>query len=166
MHVLSSAPINGMSATSSTSSAVDFCSDLLTKLKSPNGAKELLENSAQGWRAAIFDAVGAPSTADETIVAKALADAMGKPNNQFAILLGKGEKYKTDFPSEPTEYDDGNSFVEIRLYEDNKDSKLLVTMGLQLENKNGAWLVAKLDWQDFRDEFYPGLSGREWLRAF
>jgi len=92
---------------------------------------------------------------------------MSKPDNQFAILLGKAEDYVTVFPSDPVEYGDGTSWVEVRL-RDAKDDELLVTMGVQLQQREseGQWLVSKLDWQGFRDQFYPGLSGREWLRAF
>ena len=179
------APVNGSlhqtpSSTSSSkipssaaSSATDFVRNLLEGMANceNDGAKMLLESSSASWRDAIFEAVGAPSTADPKIVAKALGDAMCKPNNQFAILVGKADpsyEYDLEFPSDPVEYnlDEGRSFVEVRL-RNKADSELLVTMGIQLQlSDDGKWLVSKLDWQDFRDEFYPGLSGREWLRAF
>ena len=161
--------INGLGssnkATTSANTAVDFLQTLLSDL--PNGAGALLENSALGWRTAIYQAVGAPSSADEKIVAKALTDAMSKSDNQFAILMGKAEPFVAAFPSDPVDYQEGASFVEVQLREAKSD-ELLVTMGIQLTQRetDGQWLVAKLDWQDFRDEFYPGKSGREWLRAF
>jgi hypothetical protein len=140
--------------------------ELLEGLAEGKGAK-LLSNSADKWRTAIYEAVGAPATADETIVAKALTDAMSKSNNQFAILMGKAEPFIVNFPSDPVEGNDGEVWVECRLREKQSD-ELLVTMGITLQpNKDGdGWLIAGLDWQDFRDQFYPGLSGREWLRAF
>ena len=158
-----------MSATESpTASAVSFLDGLLESLKSPDGGQRLLDASSASWRKAIYEAVGAPAKADEMIVAKSLADKMGAPQNQFAILLGKAENFNAEFPSDPVEYDDGMSWVECRL-RGADDDKLLVTMGVKLQEKEGsegAWLISSLDWQDFRDKFYPGLSGREWLRAF
>lgn len=179
---LASSDVNGLqqtaaSASAPASSATDFVKDLLQGLAQNDGntgGKKLLENSSHSWRTAIYDAVGAPPTADEKIVAKALTDAMSCPKNQFAILLGKAEEtdFSLEFPSDPVEYaaegdDPETSFVEVRL-RNNSDDELLVTMGIQLQRRNedGHWLVSKLDWQDFRDQFYPGLSGREWLRAF
>ena len=158
-----------MSATESpTASAVSFLDGLLESLKSPDGGQRLLDASSASWRKAIYEAVGAPAKADEMIVAKSVADKMGAPQNQFAILLGKAENFNAEFPSDPVEYDDGMSWVECRL-RGADDDKLLVTMGVKLQEKEGsegAWLISSLDWQDFRDKFYPGLSGREWLRAF
>lgn len=150
------------SSSSSSASALEFVKDLLEGLASENGGKKLLENSAFGWRTAIYEAVGAPTTADEKVVAKALQDAMVRPENQFAILMGvTDDDFEYEYPSDPVDYDDGYCFVEVRL-RNNADNELLVTMGLQLQKReeDGHWLVAKLDWQDFRDDFYPGLSGR------
>jgi len=163
-------PSMAASASSTTSSATDFVRDLLEGMADGGqleGSRKLLESSSESWKKAIYDAVGAPETADPNIVAKALGDAMSKRDNQFAILVGNSEfDYELEFPSDPVEYEeDGSSFVEVRL-RDKKDSELLVTMGVQLQQGSGGWLVSKLDWQDFRDEFYPGLSGREWLRSF
>jgi len=173
---MSDTAVNGAAASTTTSSqsATDFVKDLLEGLDSAEGGKKLLESSTDSWRSAIYEAVGAPATADPAIVAKALQDAMSRPDNQFAILMGKAEKFDMVFPSDPVEYeDDGTSWVEVRLRTaghrtpDDED-ELLVTMGVSLQKSenSGNWLLSKLDWQDFRDEFYPGLSGREWLRAF
>lgn len=76
------------------------------------------------------------------------------------------------------DYDDGRSWVECRLRE-KEGPELLVVMGVALQERGSAdagvdgdaeptkeWMVADLKWQDFRDKFYPGVSGREWLRAF
>lgn len=144
-------------------SATSFLKDLLTELS----GQKLLASSSASWRDAIFKAVGAPDTAKEGIVAKAIQDAMSKPDNQFAILMGHGEPFVATFPSDVVDYDDnGTAWVECRLLHAESDA-LLVTMGISLEHAaDGVWLISSLDWQDFRDQFYPGLSGREWLRAF
>jgi hypothetical protein len=170
--------INGLSSTSRSSSstsssatsfdtAVDFCHNLLAQLPSEVGGALLLENSSEKWRHAIYQAVGAPLTADEGMVSRKLMDAMSRSDNQFAILVGKAEPFVATFPSDPVDYQEGHSFVEVQLRAEGSD-KLLVILGLQLAQgeTDGQWLIAKLDWQDFRDDFYPGLSGREWLRAF
>jgi hypothetical protein len=167
--------INGLSSTassstttaSSSSSAVAFLQTLLNDLNTRGDATSLIEQSADSWRTAIYEAVGAPSTADASKVAKTLTTTMSKLDNQFAILLGKAEDFVALFPSDPVDYQDGQAFVEVQLRQRESD-KLLVTMGLQLEQRSsdGQWLVKRLDWQDFREQFYPGLSGREWLRAF
>lgn len=138
--------------------------DYLKELLEHMDGKRLLQSSSVSWRDAIFDAVGAPHNANEELVAKALQDAMANPHNQFAILLG--DEFVANFPSDPVDYDDGSCWVECRLRDKTTDD-LLVTMGVSLQaGENGTWLISSLDWQDFRDEFYPGLSGREWLRAF
>jgi HSP20 family molecular chaperone IbpA len=109
-------------------------------------------------------------------VAKALTDATRNPESQFAILLGAAEPFVTTFPSDVVENDDADVWVEVRL-RGARDDDLLVTMGVTLQrataapgvaggDNNNEWLISGLDWQDFRDKFYPGLSGREWLRAF
>ena len=165
-------PINGLSSStqsssSTTSSAVDFLQTLLQDLVTASDATSLIENSSHGWRTAIYEAVGAPASADAKQVSKTLTNAMSKTDNQFAILLGKAEEFVANFPSDTVDYQDGQAFVEVQLRDKTSD-ELLVTMGLQLEQRasDQQWCVAKLDWQDFRETFYPGLSGREWLRAF
>jgi hypothetical protein len=140
--------------------------------------------NAPTLKQAIFAAVGAPETADEAVVAKALQDAMGNADSQFAILVGRAEAFVANFPSDPVfdGGDDDKVWVEVRLRDKASDA-LLVTMGIDLVKgqqkqkqqqpgsggggkDDDAWLISSLDWQDFRDKFYPGLSGREWLRSF
>jgi len=158
-----------MSEASSSSSTTkqaptDFLKDLLEHLT----GERLLAASSGSWRKAIYEAVGAPDTADSKIVAKALEDAMRRPDNQFAILMGAAEDFVATFPSDTVSYDDDETcWVECRLRRKD-DDELLVTMGINLTHQTdtGNWGIQSLDWQDFRDEFYPGLSGREWLRAF
>ena len=157
-----------MSETSSTTqqkqAPTEFLKDLLEHLT----GERLLAASSGSWRNAIYEAVGAPPTADSKIVSKALEDAMRRPDNQFAILLGAAEDFVATFPSDTVSYDDDETcWVECRLRRKD-DDELLVTMGINLTHQTdtGRWGIQSLDWQDFRDEFYPGLSGREWLRAF
>jgi hypothetical protein len=128
----------------------------------------LLEASSPSWRTAIFAAVGAPAEAAPSGVAQALQDAMSKRDNQFAILLGHAEPFVATFPSDVVDYkDDGTAWVECRLRHAETDD-LLVTMGISVvqSTENDGWKISSLDWQDFREQFYPGLSGREWLRSF
>jgi len=127
----------------------------------------LLSRSTENWRHKIYDIVGAPVTADETAVAASLAHKMANPNNQFAILLGQAEDYEADFPSESVSYQEGKCWIELRLY-NKQDGELMVVSGWELEQDagDGSWLIDRIDWQDFRDAFYPGMGGREWARAF
>ena len=69
------------------------------------------------------------------------------------------------FPSDPVVDDAHTVWVECQLRSLAKD-ELWVTMGIRLVRNDNEWKIDDLQWQDFRDEFYPGLSGREWLRAF
>lgn len=75
---------------------------------------------------------------------------MGRPHNQFGILVGEGEEYVATFPAEQ-DYQDGTCWVECRLRAQNDDTLLVVT-GWQLEQRKSdkAWLVAQIDWHDFR----------------
>jgi hypothetical protein len=146
--------------------------ELLEGLKSDDeGGLRLLRASSASWKNAIYKALAAPDTADEKVVAKRLTTAMRKPDQQFAILMMNGSSasnnFVATFPSDPViNDDDGTAWIECRLRDNTVDQKLLVTMGISLVRNGDEWLISALDWQDFRDEFYPGLSGREWLRAF
>ena len=158
--------INGIRMSGTTDSTTAPSTDFLKELLEHLTGERLLAASSESWRKAIYEAVGAPPTADSKAVAQTLEDAMSKPDNQFAILLGKAEDFVATFPSDTVSYDDDETcWVECRLRDSQTDA-LLVTMGINLTNQNGNWAISSLDWQDFRDEFYPGLSGREWLRSF
>ena len=145
--------------------AMDFVQNLIETMVSEGTAAKLVSSSGEKWTQAIFAAVGAPETANEELVSNAMTFAMSKPDNQFAILLGKAEKFTINFPSEAVDGGDGTVWLECRL-RDASDDELLVTMGITIQEVNGDYKMSWLDWQDFRDKFYPGLSGREWLRAF
>jgi hypothetical protein len=152
-------------------SASEFVTELLTALwhnSEPlpdSGFRCLLRSSTGRWRHALFDSIGAPTTATEEQVASALGEAMGRPRNQFGLLVGEAEHYVPTFPSEPLDYADGTCWLECRLW-NKKDNQLLVVTGWQLEQRkaDGAWLVDRIDWQDFRDEYRPGIGREEWMR--
>lgn len=151
-----------------TDAILDSLKNLLEHLDGPDGGKKLLESSSPSWRQAICQAVGAPDTANEDLVADALQQAMARPNNQFAILMGTaGQDFEAIFPTEPVVNDDHAIWVECQLRQSDSDT-LLVDLGVNLskDDADGRWKIDDLQWQDFRDDFYPGLSGREWLRAF
>lgn len=173
---------NTKSADISTPSSIDqpppigFVQDLLSTLSAASidadGSSKgqcLLNASSESWRRAIYQAIGAPPDAKNTKgVAKALQDAMARQNNQFAILMGMNgaEPFVATFPSDVVDYrGDGTAWLECRLRHATTD-ELLVTIGVQLITEQEQWKILTLDWQDFRPQFYPGLSGREWLRSF
>lgn len=126
------------------------------------GFRLLLRAATKAWRIKILQSVGAKDTSDMETVASALGSAIGRPNNQFAILVGEGEEYSLEF-SDPVNYGDGTCWVECRL-RNSSSQKLLVVTGWDLREQDGAWLVDRIDWQDFRDAFRPGIGREEWLR--
>jgi len=152
-------------------SAVEFLRGVLQGLKNngdpmpDSGFRLLLRSSTKDWRKLLFDAVGAPPTADDELVAAALGQAMSRSDNQFALLVGEAEEFDLSFPSDPLDYSDGTCWVECRFREETTDRLLAIT-GWQLERRtqDGAWLVDQIDWQDFRDEFRPGVGREEWMR--
>lgn len=171
------AAVNGgvqplMSSTTPSDSTTDSAltsslKKLLENLDGPDGGQQLWAASSSKWQTAIVDALPAAAPAD---VAQSLQAAMSRPENQFAILMGKAEPFVANFPSDPVVDEDANTaWVECRLRHAETDT-LLVTMGISLvmgdDDDDKRWLISALDWQDFRDAFYPGVSGREWLRAF
>jgi hypothetical protein len=82
---------------------------------------------------------------------------------------GSGEEpYSIQFPSDVVEDIDGETcWVECRL-RNAETGALLVAMGWNLKRRkqDGAWLVDNLDWQDFRDNYRPGVGREEWIRVF
>lgn len=128
-----------------------------------SGFRLLLRASTNAWRKQLHQSVGAPLMANEEVVASALGEAIARPNNQFAILVGEGEAYTATFPTDPLDYADGTCWVECQLRGAN-DNKLLAITGWQLQKENGAWMVDGIDWQDFREAFRPGIGREEWMR--
>lgn len=166
-------------------SPIEFVECLLQQLSSPdasiNKGQVLLDASSDKWRQAIYQAIGVPTdrSTDTMIIAKSLQDKMSRPDNQFAILMGQNSNddsrttpsFTTAFPSDIVDYrNDGTVWLECQLRHTDTN-KLFVIMGINLiasttDNDDASWKILSLDWQDFREQFYPGLSGREWLRAF
>lgn len=151
---------------STADSATAFVKELLHALStSTAGYSMLLEDSTPSWRHAIYQAVGAPDNASSKAVCHALQHEMTNPKDQFAILVGHGPDFVATFPSDAVSYEEGSCWVECRL-RGTYDDELLVATGWQLVQKDGQWLVDSIDWQDFREEFYPGIGREEWARLF
>lgn len=122
----------------------------------------------------------------------ALKNAMSRPKNQFEILTIENS-YRLYFPGNVVDYDDGKCWVEVHLRHVKTD-ELLVIMGWSLIRKNDgptfelssvvealspslasssassyqstvdSWTLDGLDWQDFRNDFRPGIGREEWER--
>jgi hypothetical protein len=75
--------------------------------------------------------------------------------------------YRISFPHEALDYADGTCWLECQLRSTNDDDKLLVSTGWELRRRasDNAWLVDRIDWQDFRDAFRPGIGRQEWTRV-
>jgi hypothetical protein len=158
--------------------AVDFIVGVMEALRAVDeplpdfGCIVLLRSSTPRWKREILRSIAAPTWADEAQVASVLNQALGRRRNQFGILVGgaegeEGEEYKIQFPSEAVEdLDEGKCWVECRL-RDPGNEKLLAVIGWDLKKRkqDGAWLIDRLDWQDFRDEYRPGYGREEWTRV-
>lgn len=163
------------STTTTSQSPIEFVQDLLLQLSSPDSDTDkgqlLLQASSEKWRQAIYQAIGAPSDASSTkLIAKSLQEKMSRPDSQFAILMDQNTMpFTMAFPSDIVDYrNDGTVWLECQLRQI-ETNQLFVIMGISLivdEVDPSSWKILSLDWQDFREAFYPGLSGREWLRAF
>ena len=181
----SSVEIDATTFTSS-QSPMEFVDNLLHQLSSPettNKGQILLDASSDKWRQAIYQAIGASpttttATTDMNAISKSLQDKMLRSDSQFAILMGGTTNdddasitttpFTIAFPSDIVDYrNDGTVWLECQLRQADTN-KLFVIMGMSLlsEAATSSWKILSLDWQDFREPFYPGLSGREWLRAF
>jgi len=125
------------------------------------GFRLLLQASTQDWRSAIARSIGARDDSDIAVVASALGAALERPNNQYSILVGEAEEFQLDFPSE-LDFEDGTCWIECQL-RDTAESRLLVVTGWDLVREDGAWLVDRVMWQDFRDGFRPGVGREEWF---
>jgi len=160
-------------------SARDFIKNVLAALRAVDdplpdyGCIVLLRSSTPRWKREILNSIAAPNWADEAHVASTLNAALGRKRNQFGILVGgaegeEGEEYTLQFPSDAVEdLEDGTCWVECRFREP-ETGKLLAVTGWELKRRkqDGAWLIDRLDWQDFRDEYRPGFGREEWIRVF
>jgi hypothetical protein len=140
------------------------------------GIRSLLRASTLHWKRLMYRSVGARpksrmSYKEEADVVSALRSSMGRPNNQYRILLDgedgeEEEPYNIVFPSDPVDYMDGTPcWVECQLRR-KTDHTLMITMGWQLvkDCENGCWMIDRIDWQDFREKFRPGIGREEWMR--
>jgi len=125
------------------------------------GFRLLLQASTKDWRSAILKSVGAHEDADIAVVASALGAALERPNNQYSILVGEAEEFRLDFASE-LNFEDGTCWLECRL-RDQQEHDVLVITGWDLVQEDGVWLVDRVLWQDFRDDFRPGVGREEWM---
>jgi len=153
---------------------VEFVQEILSALIEPDdplpdsGLGVLFHASTRRWRALLRRSVGAPADADSGTIGRSLNHAISRDRNQFGILVGAddAEEYVAAFPGEVVDFHDGFCFVECHL-RDAKDDSLLVAMGWQLKRRklDGSWLIDRIDWQDFRNLYRPGIGREEWLRS-
>lgn len=154
---------------------IEFVEEILSALSTPDyplpdsGLGVLYRSSTREWRAKMRESIGAPKEAESSVVARALSNAISRERNQFGILVGAddSEEYDVSFPSDIVDHDDGFCFLECQLRSAN-DKSLLVATGWQLKRSkrlNGAWLIDRIDWQDFRNLYRPGIGREEWLRS-
>jgi hypothetical protein len=156
----------------------DFVQALLQALHQTSpldggGALVLLQSSTESWRSTILRSIGAPPDATNEQVAPTLQAALERSDNQFAILLLNNNNNNNNnqdtamwhFPSDALDFQDGTCWVESRLRTVH-DDELWVAAGWSLHQRpsDGAWLLDGVDWQDFRDEFRPGIGREEWER--
>jgi hypothetical protein len=131
-----------------------------------SGFKRLLQCSTDQWKNNIYQSIGAPVDANVEVVAAALGDALGRPQQQFAILVGEEDdnNFYISFPSEELDFFDGTCWIECVL-RDKRDGSLMVVTGWSLRQRqsDGAWLVDRIDWQDFREAYRPGIGREEWM---
>ena len=108
-------------------------------------------------------------------------------DNDNDASASKPSSYALYFPGDIVDYHDGKCWLEAQL-RDPISNELLVMTGWSLVRSNndnsnsgsvsvsvsngndnkigngGEWLLDRLDWQDFRDEFRPGIGREEWMR--
>jgi len=133
----------------------------------------LLRCSTDQWADKVLQSIGAPQNADLDVLAAALGTAIGRPNNQYAILVGgdddqllnqHGDRtFYVSFPGDTLDFLDGTAWINVEL-RSKADNSLLVLTGWQLSQRpDGAWLVDQIDWQDYREEYWPGIGREEWM---
>jgi hypothetical protein len=113
------------------------------------------------------DNLAIPTCTQKSIVS-ALGRLFARPGQQFAILVGQeNANYWIDFPTDVLHWSDEECWLECRL-RDAETNDLLVVLGWTLKMRECAgqscWLVDVLDWQDFRNDYRPGIGREEWER--
>jgi len=146
------------------------------------GYEILYTSSTERWREVLRKRIGAPSKMmEEGLIFRALGTSIERPRNQFAILVRTdmnylaasddsdveflNGRYEIEFPQDTLDYYDGTAWLECRL-RDGKSDALLAVLGWSMKRRedDGAWLIDGIDWQDFRDEYRPGIGRVEWER--
>lgn len=132
-----------------------------------SGFHTLLRSSTIRWRSEIYQSIGAPfPAAPPALVASALSSTLSKTfdDNQFGILLSH-DSYSCEFPSDVFG-DDETCWVECQLRSDDADENLWVVMGWSLvyDTQAKSWMLDGIEWQDFREQFRPGLGRETWMR--
>ena len=136
----------------------------------------LLRCSTDKWASSVLKSIGAPEDANLEMVASALGAAIARPHNQYAILVGGDEEglestidengernFYVNFPGDTLDFLDGTAWVNVE-FRDKADNSLLVLTGWQLcQRADGAWLVDQIDWQDYREEYRPGIGREDWM---
>ncbi|KAL3816548.1 hypothetical protein ACHAXA_011847 [Cyclostephanos tholiformis] len=128
------------------------------------------------------------TTVDDGLVCRALGSSIERPGNQFKILVRSGMnvdsessssssssssnsangidgRYVVEYPHDALDYYDGSAWLECRLRDGVSDA-LLAVLGWSMKRRDddGAWLVDGIDWQDFREDYRPGIGREEWER--
>jgi len=167
--------------------------ELRNPLMPQSGARTLVRSSSDAWNRALRASIGVPNDAmiTEDAFVSALATAISRPKNQYEILVQDNDNdnanyndisdndndatesesaqsysysYSLHFPGDVLDYLDGKCWLEAQL-RDPKTGKLWAMLGWSLiQNDQKAWLIDCIDWQDFRDEFRPGIGREEWMR--
>lgn len=157
---------------------IEFVTAILEQLRQPtmpqSGYRTLIRSCSDEWKGQLRKSIGVPNDVDisEDTFVNALGEAIARPRNQYEILVQEGEDrraapvYVLYFPGEVIDYQDsdGICWVETQLRSPNEGTLFAILGWNLVMNEKGAWLVDKLDWQDFRDEFRPGIGREEWMR--
>ena len=137
------------------------------------GVVRLWQASTNEWRETMARMVGCTTDdnndKDDEQTISALGRFLGRPGQQFAILLGtEDEGYDIDYPTDVIEWSEDEAWLECRLRE-SSDGELLVVLGWTLHKQNAndgdkSWYIHSFDWQDFRNDYRPGIGREEWER--
>ena len=147
------------------------------------GMEQLWLASTLNWRRTLLRSMGMDASSILSVVslpalAKSLTSVMARPNQQFEVLF---QEYALEFPMDALELEPGNCWVEARV-RDPVTHELWAVLGWTLvqqiphENESEdditakisvsdkTWNIESLEWQDFRDDYRPGIGRDEWER--